>query len=209
LIGLQPTGSRVAVACIQQGIEETPATIIVNQMVTEDSGSLLGIDAARAPRLQMRANLIEGSMLAAKSTLASPVDEIRVAIALQQSADSLSPRSRRKARQGAKPQSTQLRIQFRGNAIPGRHHHRQQAMGEQGLQLAPALLQLLDDSLAPPLPSQFDGAFSFAGIIIVCVPVLQYRNSRVLFKLTRQCFPGAGRNDRKGQGHTAILAQGE
>jgi len=82
-------------------------------------------------------------------------------------------------------------------------------MVEKIAQLAPAFLQLLDDAIAPPLPSKFDGAFSLAGMIAVCIPVLQYRNSRAVFKPACQRFLDVGRNDRERQWHAAILLRGE
>jgi hypothetical protein len=82
-------------------------------------------------------------------------------------------------------------------------------MGKQRPQVAPALLQFLDDHLPWPLCSQFDSPFSFPGMIFVCVPVLQYRNLRVVFKLTRQCLLDLRRNRRQRQGHTVMPLQAE
>ncbi len=152
----------------------------------------------------MGADLIQGAILAAKSAAVAPVDEIGVTVRLQQPGDGLAPRPRSESGQRAEAERAQLRKQLRGDAVPRRDHDGQQTLRKQRRQPAPTFFQLGHHMLAAPVSSQLDGALSLVGVVLVRVPVLQYRNRGVVFKFFSQLFFCMSRNAGNRRRHAAV-----
>lgn len=112
--------------------EKLACRVVLHEVVSQNSGRLLGIDFGKASRLQMSDDTTECSPFTYKSAILGPRDEIDMNVDVANTGYRRHITSRFYARNRPETASGQERHKARSNAVPRRNQNRKRAAPEEG-----------------------------------------------------------------------------